>query len=194
MDIIKGLLGGLFHYHVCGAEPRRKFAKSMKPYLNAGSLLRDIQGAPRDGRYKIDIYHAPDVSINESLNYNYLGHVNSVLHFLGIDEAFDPRVLNNISINFGDFTLGKQMFEFGGVSVEKYEMEQYVLMYKGNLDTLNFDMTYPGRLYKGTFVDEYKDKPTYLNSFSDLIYQVRHYMSYYNLGEVNTGRIHPILG
>lgn len=189
MDILKGLLSGLFHEHICGAEQRKQRFKELKSYVDQGLLIRDIQPAPRDSRYKIDFYYAPHTNIESSFNATYLWNIESVLRYIGMDENFNPKTLDTTPATFGDFTLSKEMV-YGVLPPYKgreINVFQYTLRYKGEIDTLKFNAAIPGKLLKGEYV--YPGRPTIINDFESLMYQIKHYVTYYNSDKVERRKL-----
>lgn len=176
MDLIKGLENGFCHTWVCGNSKQRTsiFNQKFKKYVDEGSIIRDIQNAPRDARYKIDHYYCCETTENDTVKYPYIDFHVEVLKFLNIDETFNwkkelKEVMGEYSHN--NFTIG-----FGKYNNNK--LSGYYFKYKGEINKLIFLSSPKVVDYSNEFWSKHKDVEQYYNNVSTLLHNIRYFIKY----------------
>ena len=173
-DLIKGLENGFCHTWETGSSGyrNRMFKEKYKESVKSGKVIRDIQVAPRDARYRIDHYYNPSTSEKDTIQYPYIHGFFKILGILNIDETFNWKqrlILNREEYTSKDFTIGYR------------KAVGYYFKHKGEYNRLDFKhrpelVDYTHRLYSSQ-----KDMVTYYESVDNLLHNMQYFITHKGL-------------
>lgn len=172
-DNVELLKSGNFNIHKTANDDRVGFYKEMKPYIDSGEIIRDIQPAPRCARYKIHYYYKPGVNLHDTIGIGeYSTTFNAIKKIMNLyDLPIDFDFKNS---KFGDFEV-------------IYKNNQWSIKYKGNVDRLHFTGSdwngvlatekYPN----SDFLSKPRNEPKIMYEFRNVIYQIANYIERFNI-------------
>lgn len=173
MDLIEGLKCGFFHILIEGNYKERLevYNTKYKEYVEKGYFNREITNAPRDHRYKIDLYAKENYSKEDTLCYNNFGFFDETLKFIGVDETFnwfEKLKKNSTEYDLGDFTLGYGKINFCRDLISS----GYYFKYKGEYNKLKFSSSPKIVDYTESFWRDYENKVGSYKTIDELIHNI----------------------
>lgn len=170
LNTIERLLSGNFHTYATAYDDRKGLYKELKPYIDSGEIVQDIQSAPRDARYKIHYYYSSKSTLQDTIEVSDIS--------LSFNATCEIMEYYNLPLDF-DFKNSK----FGNFEIlyKSSYKNLWSIKYKGEEDKLCFSgHKWNGELLVSIFNPSGVILQEFFN-FDDLIYQLYNYMVKFGL-------------